>query len=132
MICVALGAIDVARFGALPPVAKSVVVGSLTSLPMLFSGIIFIRSFAAVAGKDQALGANLIGSLAGALLQSVTFLVGIRALLWIVAGLYFAALCTRPRVSKVERVDSDSKKSGIGTRRPHSRIAELSPDPRPR
>ena len=71
--------------------------GGLTSLPMLFSGIVFIRSFTAVAEKDQALGANLIGALVGGLLQSVTFVVGIRALLLIVAALYLAAVLTRPR-----------------------------------
>jgi hypothetical protein len=47
-------------------------VGCLTTLPMLFSGIVFIRSFATAARKDEALGANLIGALVGALLQSVT------------------------------------------------------------
>src|SRR5262249_26029966 len=46
--------------------------------------------------KDLALGANLIGALAGGLLQSVTFLTGIRALLLVVAGLYLLALATLP------------------------------------
>jgi hypothetical protein len=65
---------------------------------MLFSGIVFIRSFAAVENKSEALGANLIGALAGALLQSVTFVTGIKALLLIVAGLYFLSLLTKPRL----------------------------------
>jgi len=69
----------------------------LTSLPMLFSGIVFIRSFAAADRKDAALGANLMGALVGGLLQSVTFLTGISSLLLIVAGLYTGALVTRPR-----------------------------------
>ncbi len=77
---------------------KAVVVGGLTSLPMLFSGVIFARSFTNAVKKDEALGANLIGALVGGLLQSITFVVGIRALLWIVAGLYFAAMLTRPKV----------------------------------
>jgi hypothetical protein len=64
---------------------------------MLFSGIIFVRSFASVDGKDEALGANMVGSLGGALLQSVTFLVGIKALLLIVAGIYLLSALTRPR-----------------------------------
>ena len=96
--CVALYFIDISRFAFLPYATKALVVGSLTSLPMLFSGIIFIRSFTAVARKDWALGANLIGALVGGLLQSVTFVTGIRALLLIVAGLYVAAILTRPRV----------------------------------
>jgi hypothetical protein len=79
------------------------VVGGLTTLPMLFSGIIFVRSFASAEGKDEALGANMVGSLVGALLQSITFIVGIKALLLIVAGLYLLSMLTRPRQLKPAR-----------------------------
>ena len=58
------------------------------SLPMLFSGIVFVRSFAVAEDKSNALGANLIGALVGALLQSITFITGIKALLLVVAGFY--------------------------------------------
>lgn len=88
--------IDLARFGSLPYFTKAVIIGSLTSLPMLFSGIVFVRSFAATADKSNALGANLIGALAGALLQSITFIVGIKALLLVVAGFYLLSLFTVP------------------------------------
>jgi hypothetical protein len=64
---------------------------------MIFSSIIFIRSFANASKKDEALGANLIGALVGALLQSITFVTGIKALLLIVMGFYFLAMLTRPR-----------------------------------
>jgi len=94
--CLALYCIDVSRFAFMPYLTKALIVGCLTNLPMLFSGIIFIRSFAATARKDRALGANLFGALAGGLLQSVTFVTGIRALLLIVAGLYVASFLTRP------------------------------------
>lgn len=96
-ICLLLYFLDLSRFAFLPYASKVIVVGGLTTLPMLFSGIVFIRSFAGVAGKDKALGANLIGALVGALLQSVTFVTGIKTLLLIVAGLYFLSLLTRPR-----------------------------------
>jgi len=95
--CLALYFIDISRFAFLPYVTKAAIVGCLTSLPMLFSGIIFIQSFATLPRKDQALGANLIGALAGGLLQSVTFVTGIRALLLIVAALYVAAILSRSR-----------------------------------
>jgi spermidine synthase len=101
--CLALYFVDISRFAFLPYATKAAIVGCLTSLPMLFSGIVFIRSFTAVARKDQALGANLIGALVGGLLQSVTFVTGIRALLLIVAGLYFAAVLTRPRMTEGTR-----------------------------
>ena len=95
--CLGLYFLDLSRFGFLPYPTKAMLVGLLTSLPMLFSGIAFIRSFANTEAKDAALGANLIGSLFGALLQSVTFVIGIKALLLLVAGLYLAAFLTRPR-----------------------------------
>lgn len=95
--CIGLYFLDLSRFAFLPYATKAVVVGLLTSLPMLFSGIIFIRSFSATDRKDTALAANLMGALAGGLLQSITFMTGIKALLLIVAGLYLAAVLTRPR-----------------------------------
>jgi hypothetical protein len=94
--CVGLYFLDLSRFAFLPYPAKAALVGLVTSLPMLFSGIVFIRSFAAAEHKDTALGANLMGSLVGGLLQTVTFVTGIKALLLIVALLYLAAVLTRP------------------------------------
>jgi hypothetical protein len=82
------------------------IVGSLTSLPMLFSGIVFVRSFAVAEDKSNALGANLIGALVGALLQSVTFITGIKALLLLVAAFYVLSLLTAP-------AQPDSKKRVI-------------------
>ena len=84
------------------------IVGGLTTLPMVFSGIVFIRSFAVAVAKDVALGANLIGAIAGALLQSVTFLIGIKALLLIVASLYFLSMLTRPRMVTFQLSDSEN------------------------
>jgi hypothetical protein len=95
--CIGLYFVDLSSFAFLPYATKALVVGLLTSLPMLFSGIVFIRSFAVAERKDSALGANLMGALVGGLLQSVTFVTGIKALLLIVAGLYLAAVLTRPK-----------------------------------
>jgi len=95
--CLALCFFDLSRLAFLPYPTKAVLVGLLTTLPMFFSGIVFIRSFANKGRKDLALGANLLGALIGGLLQSVTFVTGIKALPLIVAGLYLAALWTRPR-----------------------------------
>ena len=46
----------------------------------------------------------MIGALVGGLLQTITFVIGIKALLLIVAGLYVAALLTRPRARQTEEV----------------------------
>ncbi len=89
--CLVLFVVDFAQFAGLPVFQRTAVVGGLAALPILFSGIVFIRSFAASTMKDQAFGANLMGSLAGGLLQTLTFLTGVRALLLLVALLYLAA-----------------------------------------
>ncbi|MRR06871.1 MAG: hypothetical protein EG828_07990 [Deltaproteobacteria bacterium] len=93
-ICLLLYFVDLASFAFLPYAIKASLVGGLTTLPMLFSGIIFIRSFTVAAKKDKALGANLFGALTGAMLQSVTFTTGIKALLLIVFLLYVLAMIT--------------------------------------
>jgi Spermine/spermidine synthase domain len=89
--------VDLSQFASLPFATKVAVVGGMTCLPMLFSGVVFIRSFAGSSGKDAALGANLLGALAGGLLQSVTFVTGIQALLLLVTILFLGAFLTRPR-----------------------------------
>jgi hypothetical protein len=101
--CLILYFVDLAQFAFLPYATKALVVGSLTTLPMLFSGIIFIRSFAIVVGKNEALGANLVGALVGALLQSVTFVTGIKALLLVVAGFYLLSMITMPTQLKQKK-----------------------------
>ena len=88
--------LDLARFAFLAYPIKAVVVGALTTLPMVFSGVAFARAFAVAEGKDVALGANLLGALVGAVLQSLSFLLGIKALLLVVAAFYFLAMLTRP------------------------------------
>lgn len=86
--------VDLAKFGFLPYLTKAVIIGILTSLPMFFSGIIFTSSFSSASNKSNALGANLIGALFGALLQSITFITGIKALLLVVTVLYLFSLLT--------------------------------------
>jgi hypothetical protein len=98
--------VDLATFAFLPYFLKAVIVGFLTSLPMLFSGIVFVRSFAIAQDKSNALGANLIGALVGALLQSMTFVTGIKALLLVVAAFYLLSLVTAPVQSETNEQTS--------------------------
>lgn len=105
--CLGLYGVDISRFGGLPFFPKAVLVGTLTSFPMLFSGILFTRAFAAAPRKDAALGANLMGALAGGVLQTVTFITGIKFLLLLVAALYGAAYLTRAR-ARTRREDAAS------------------------
>ena len=95
--CLMLYVVDLTQFAFLPFASRVLIVGGFVSLPVLFSGIIFIRSFKSIPDKDAALGANLLGSLFGGLLQSLTFITGIKALLIIVAVLYICGWMTRPQ-----------------------------------
>jgi spermidine synthase len=106
-VVIGLYFIDLASFAFLPFALKAAIVGSLATLPMAFSGIAFARAFETAGRKDHALGANLIGALAGAVLQSMSFVVGIRALLVAVGLLYLAAALTRPRLG-TRRLDPES------------------------
>ncbi|HEX3581432.1 MAG TPA: methyltransferase domain-containing protein [Thermoanaerobaculia bacterium] len=58
------------------------------SLPVFFAGIVFIKRFAAAGFAPEAIGSNLIGSLAGGLLESLSLWLGLKALL-IVAALFY-------------------------------------------
>src|SRR6185437_46704 len=66
--CPALYGIAPAWFGSLVYPLKAALVGGMTALPLFFSGLIFARSLARAGRKDRALGANLLGALAGGLL----------------------------------------------------------------
>lgn len=92
--CLLLYSLDMAEFMDMSYMRRAIAIGGLTAMPIFFSGIVFIRSFANTPNKYQALGANLIGSLIGGLLQSMTFVTGIKALLLVVAGLYLASAIT--------------------------------------
>jgi spermidine synthase len=106
--CLGIYLVDLSTFAFLAYPVKAMLVGGLTTLPMLFAGVIFIDSFAKVSRRDRALGANLIGSLVGGILQSLTFVLGIKGLLLIVAGLYLLAWLARPiTVPRTVSLDED-------------------------
>ena len=73
--------------------AKSVVASLLLNLPIFFSGIIFIDSFRKTEAKDLAFGSNLIGSVVGGLLEPLSFVIGIKAILLLVLLFYALSLC---------------------------------------
>ncbi|MGA2221178.1 MAG: hypothetical protein ABSH21_05245 [Verrucomicrobiia bacterium] len=88
-------------FNALTGVVKVIMASAFLTAPMFFAGLIFIRSFATCPDKSQALGSNLIGALVGGLLESVSFVTGIRALVLLVGAFYVLALWLRPRTAAV-------------------------------
>jgi len=109
----ALFFVDLARFAFMPFPVKAAVVGLLTSVPILFSGIAFIKAFSRVKHKDVALGANLLGALVGGVLQSLSFLVGMKALLLLVALFYALAFRTRYRPAVEQPEPAPMKENSV-------------------
>jgi hypothetical protein len=85
-------------FNALTGLSKLIAASAFLTAPVFFAGLIFIRSFAVCADKARALGSNLIGALAGGLLESLSFVTGIRALVVLVGLFYLIAILRRPTV----------------------------------
>ena len=92
--CMVLYVADLPALASLPYAQKVVIIAGIATLPMLFSGIVFINSFTAAPDKGRALGANLFGALVGGILQIITFISGVQFLMILVGGLYLAAILT--------------------------------------
>jgi hypothetical protein len=98
---IALAFVPLDAFNALGAGAKLLAASALLTAPVYVAGLIFIRSFAACENKAQALGSNLIGALVGGLLESLSFMIGLRALVFLVGAFYVMALAVRRSPERV-------------------------------
>jgi spermidine synthase len=98
----ALALVPLDWFNALTGAAKLVTASAFLTAPVFFAGLIFIQSFATCPDKARALGSNLLGALVGGLLESVSFVTGIRALVILVGVFYLIAILRAPRQFGVE------------------------------
>jgi SAM-dependent methyltransferase len=94
----ALALVPLDWFNTLTGATKLIAASAFLTAPVFFAGLVFIRSFAACSDKSSALGSNLFGALVGGLLESLSFLTGIRALVLLVGIFYALALWLRPKV----------------------------------
>ncbi len=67
---------------------KSILIVLILNLPIFFAGVIFINSFKNASSKDVAFGSNLIGAVVGGLLETLSFITGVKSLLLLVFLLY--------------------------------------------
>lgn len=74
---------------------RGLVASTLYCSPVFFAGLIFISSFRQIGFRADAFGSNLLGSLVGGLLQSLSFLIGIQALVVVAALLYLMSWVTK-------------------------------------
>jgi hypothetical protein len=96
----ALALVPLDGFNTLTGATKLLAASAFLTSPVFFSGLIFIRSFAVCPDKSRALGSSLIGALVGGLLESLSFVTGLRALVLLVGAFYLLALLVRPRLAR--------------------------------
>lgn len=78
------------RIGGSPAVA-GMIATVIFSVPVVFAGILFASEFRLAESPSAALGANMLGAVAGGLLESLSLLFGMRSLLLVAIGLYCLA-----------------------------------------
>jgi SAM-dependent methyltransferase len=82
---------------SLPVVPRFFAATALAFCPIFVANLIFAERFRDTENPTSAFGANLLGAMLGGTLEYLSLLVGFRALLFVVAGLYLVAYLTRPR-----------------------------------
>jgi SAM-dependent methyltransferase len=68
--------------------SRAIVATLFLSLPVFFAGIVFVKRFAEAGFAPEAIGSNLLGALAGGVLESLSLWLGLKALV-IVAGVFY-------------------------------------------
>jgi len=78
------------RIGGSPSMAGAIAV-VVFSVPVVFAGILFSSEFRDAPSPGAALGANMLGAVAGGLLENLSLLFGMRALLLLAIAVYCVA-----------------------------------------
>ena len=74
-----------------PPAAVGMLVAAVFAVPVFFAGLLFSLEFRNVTSPSAALGANVLGAVAGGLLENLSLLIGLHSLLLVAVGLYAIA-----------------------------------------
>jgi spermidine synthase len=85
---------------------RTIVATLLLCMPILFAGMVFVRSFADMRFSGEALGWNLFGAVLGGMLETVSQATGIRALLLMTVGLYLGSWIARNKAGTLTFVDT--------------------------
>ena len=71
--------------------SRGLLAGALYALPLFFAGVIFASSIQRVRALEAAFAANLLGTTLGGMLESASFVWGMKAVVLIALGLYLAS-----------------------------------------
>jgi len=88
----------------LSPLARGVIGGGVTALPVFFSSLIFAKMFQRTSNAANALGSNILGGLFGGALEALSIFFGIKAMALLAIAVYgAAAFCYRGEAGVVVR-----------------------------
>ncbi len=81
----------------LSPIARGLIGGGVTALPVLFSSLIFAKMFQHTTAAANALGSNILGGLFGGALEAFSIFFGIKAMALLAIAVYGAAAFSNQR-----------------------------------
>jgi Methyltransferase domain len=90
-------ALPLAALAAMPLGTRIVLSVLLVSAPLFASGLVFALSLARTGDASRALASNLLGAMAGGMIEYLSMIVGFRALVPLAAAFYLAALAADRR-----------------------------------
>lgn len=94
---IVLGWMPTSWMASLDIVPRIIAGGAFLALPVFFSGLIFVTTWAGRERRDLALGSNIIGSLIGGVATLLSMRVGFRALTFLTLLVYVAAVASLRR-----------------------------------
>jgi hypothetical protein len=90
--------LPMSTFAGLDPLPRMSLSVLCLCLPLFASGLVFSASLARCGGAQGAIASNLLGAMAGGLLEYVSMVSGFRNLLLLAAVFYVLAFIVRPRI----------------------------------
>ena len=79
---------------ALGGTPRLLLVGAAVGMPIFFAGLVFAITFRAATRPNMALGSNLLGAIVGGACESLSFVIGLKALAFVALAFYAASAFT--------------------------------------
>ena len=67
------------------------IAAALFTVPIFFAGLLFAREFRSTVAVGPALAANMLGAVVGGLMENLSLVIGLNALLLVAAAIYMMA-----------------------------------------
>jgi hypothetical protein len=93
-------------FFALPLWARAAAAGPIVAVPVFFAGVIFSSELRTRADAAAALGCNLCGAMLGGLLENLSMIVGLKAIVLLALAIYAGSLYTALRARAASAVSA--------------------------